>query len=143
MADGGHQRRADALGGDVVHALGQEGLDQHGAGGSLRDAPGAQVEERAVVEVAGGGAMAADDVVGIDLQFRLGVDLGLVGQQQHLAELVAVGVLGIAMDDDLALEHRARGVVDRSEEHTSALQSLMRISYAVFCLKKKKKLTIY
>src|SRR3546814_2795950 len=31
-----------------------------------------------------------------------------------------------------------RGVI-RSEEHTSELQSLMRISYAVFCLKKKKK----
>src|SRR3546814_1233370 len=30
---------------------------------------------------------------------------------------------------------------NRSEEHTSELQSLMRISYAVFCLKKKKKLT--
>src|SRR3546814_1115747 len=30
------------------------------------------------------------------------------------------------------------GWVDRSEEHTSELQSLMRISYAVFCLKKKK-----
>src|SRR3546814_3002428 len=30
----------------------------------------------------------------------------------------------------------------RSEEHTSELQSLMRISYAVFCLKKKKKQTI-
>src|SRR3546814_4715543 len=29
-------------------------------------------------------------------------------------------------------------VEDRSEEHTSELQSLMRISYAVFCLKKKK-----
>src|SRR3546814_6589043 len=29
-------------------------------------------------------------------------------------------------------------VVARSEEHTSELQSLMRISYAVFCLKKKK-----
>src|SRR3546814_10298841 len=29
-------------------------------------------------------------------------------------------------------------VRDRSEEHTSELQSLMRISYAVFCLKKKK-----
>src|SRR3546814_17827874 len=29
-------------------------------------------------------------------------------------------------------------VVHRSEEHTSELQSLMRISYAVFCLKKKK-----
>src|SRR3546814_6077956 len=33
---------------------------------------------------------------------------------------------------------RACGGVDRSEEHTSELQSLMRISYAVFCLKKKK-----
>src|SRR3546814_6188502 len=31
-------------------------------------------------------------------------------------------------------------VDDRSEEHTSELQSLMRISYAVFCLKKKKSL---
>src|SRR3546814_9479845 len=30
------------------------------------------------------------------------------------------------------------GVQTRSEEHTSELQSLMRISYAVFCLKKKK-----
>src|SRR3546814_2134049 len=30
-------------------------------------------------------------------------------------------------------------VIRRSEEHTSELQSLMRISYAVFCLKKKKK----
>src|SRR3546814_3126437 len=30
-----------------------------------------------------------------------------------------------------------RGIADRSEEHTSELQSLMRISYAVFCLKKK------
>src|SRR3546814_2809232 len=31
------------------------------------------------------------------------------------------------------------GVTQRSEEHTSELQSLMRISYAVFCLKKKNK----
>src|SRR3546814_2831810 len=33
-------------------------------------------------------------------------------------------------------------VTARSEEHTSELQSLMRISYAVFCLKKKKKHTL-
>src|SRR3546814_6686617 len=32
-----------------------------------------------------------------------------------------------------------RGRLRRSEEHTSELQSLMRISYAVFCLKKKKR----
>src|SRR3546814_8595804 len=34
---------------------------------------------------------------------------------------------------------RVRYEADRSEEHTSELQSLMRISYAVFCLKKKTK----
>src|SRR3546814_6926639 len=40
------------------------------------------------------------------------------------------------------IRHVMRGVVRRglrSEEHTSELQSLMRISYAVFCLKKKTK----
>src|SRR3546814_5146337 len=38
----------------------------------------------------------------------------------------------------LAAVRRARPARCRSEEHTSELQSLMRISYAVFCLKKKK-----
>src|SRR3546814_19118807 len=39
---------------------------------------------------------------------------------------------------ELDLQNIAR-VKQRSEEHTSELQSLMRISYAVFCLKKKRK----
>src|SRR3546814_4860178 len=39
--------------------------------------------------------------------------------------------------------HEGAGVVERSEEHTSELQSLMRISYAVFCLKKKKRRAIH
>src|SRR3546814_8343192 len=40
----------------------------------------------------------------------------------------------------LLIDHNTRKVIDtRSEEHTSELQSLMRISYAVFCLKKKQK----
>src|SRR3546814_6471798 len=42
---------------------------------------------------------------------------------------------GIALYSGVAL----RWLAERSEEHTSELQSLMRISYAVFCLKKKKK----
>src|SRR3546814_8000174 len=37
----------------------------------------------------------------------------------------------------LDLEQRLAGGEHRSEEHTSELQSLMRITYAVFCLKKK------
>src|SRR3546814_2844660 len=43
--------------------------------------------------------------------------------------------------DALSVLDRTKGMMissgDRSEEHTSELQSLMRISYAVFCLKKK------
>src|SRR3546814_6254614 len=41
----------------------------------------------------------------------------------------------------IAAKHAVIGLtrIARSEEHTSELQSLMRISYAVFCLKKKKK----
>src|SRR3546814_8049286 len=54
---------------------------------------------------------------------------------------------GLKMHDDLidavdwAVGHGITGAdqVARSEEHTSELQSLMRISYAVFCLKKKTK----
>src|SRR3546814_6881605 len=44
-----------------------------------------------------------------------------------------VSVFAIAVNE----ENAAGGRVVRSEEHTSELQSLMRISYAVFCLKKK------
>src|SRR3546814_3904583 len=40
--------------------------------------------------------------------------------------------------DRVAPVIRRSDTIDRSEEHTSELQSLMRISYAVFCLKKKK-----
>src|SRR3546814_6972625 len=40
--------------------------------------------------------------------------------------------------DGILYPQRMGDLKDRSEEHTSELQSLMRISYAVFCLKKKK-----
>src|SRR3546814_5726319 len=47
------------------------------------------------------------------------------------------GTLGVSMLIALLVGAIAGGLVS-SEEHTSELQSLMRISYAVFCLKKKK-----
>src|SRR3546814_2339069 len=53
----------------------------------------------------------------------------IFGRRDPLAVL-ADGIYAAAARDDV-------GVI-RSEEHTSELQSLMRISYAVFCLKKKK-----
>src|SRR3546814_9579944 len=60
-----------------------------------------------------------------------------------VAAPVAQGVAGAGRDeqrrDAVARPLLARpGARFRSEEHTSELQSLMRISYAVFCLKKKK-----
>src|SRR3546814_2855183 len=85
-----------------------------------------------------------------------------LGVLQHIGDLVGDGVL-VKRDRDAAQRlHggdgpvKARAVVaddshlvaapdtegqERSEEHTSELQSLMRISYAVFCLKKKNKQT--
>src|SRR3546814_3182924 len=49
-----------------------------------------------------------------------------------------VGDETVTMARDLR-DYLSQAPVSRSEEHTSELQSLMRISYAVFCLKKKKK----
>src|SRR3546814_4553206 len=63
--------------------------------------------------------------------------LGL-GAGEHLRE---VGLQRpIPTDDGL---DDVRLIKTRSEEHTSELQSLMRISYAVFCLKKKKKIKLH
>src|SRR3546814_10545883 len=52
---------------------------------------------------------------------------------KQFAEMGFTGILIGEEQGGLGLGH-----VERSEEHTSELQSLMRISYAVFCLKKKK-----
>src|SRR3546814_5092091 len=54
--------------------------------------------------------------------------------------LVAFGIVDITQTRQAKLpDVNTEGGQNRSEEHTSELQSLMRISYAVFCLKKKKK----
>src|SRR3546814_6661136 len=74
------------------------------------------------------------------------------GEEEHLLRLAAMidrkcneatTALGVMPEPRLLLT-AALLIADelaRSEEHTSELQSLMRISYAVFCLKKKTKYT--
>src|SRR3546814_9245110 len=52
--------------------------------------------------------------------------------------LVLVDLIGAAVDRNQQLGALRGEMPARSEEHTSELQSLMRISYAVFCLKKNK-----
>src|SRR3546814_6217714 len=66
------------------------------------------------------------------------------GSQDHSAYVLqanAIRLADAAVRDYLLGGHsiaQHHGRAMRSEEHTSELQSLMRISYAVFCLKKKK-----
>src|SRR3546814_8586440 len=62
-------------------------------------------------------------------------------QVEHpLGKAAAVHFAGQGGVVDADHDRRLGAAIDhRSEEHTSELQSLMRISYAVFCLKKKKK----
>src|SRR3546814_7396799 len=73
------------------------------------------------------------------------------GAAAAACELVAVGASAVGLPRPAVFGERGLAIeagevvadaVDRSEEHTSELQSLMRISYAVFCLKKKKKETL-
>src|SRR3546814_6175493 len=91
------------------------------------------VNLRRVIPLEGGGeGMAAFTVC------RTPADSMAEGRVQILTQLT----------EDLVWQPRwmthENGIVARSEEHTSELQSLMRISYAVFCLKiKKNKYTQY
>src|SRR3546814_1731548 len=60
------------------------------------------------------------------------------GQVQRFKSFADNDFGGAAADIDDQAPVLGRAQLVRSEEHTSELQSLMRISYAVFCLKKKK-----
>src|SRR3546814_1310814 len=91
---------------------------------------------RRAVEIRG--ALAGDAA---DRGRLLGYMAGLAGGA-ILFQFATRGPAGLAGSwcDSLSAPYLAAFVVAaaRSEEHTSELQSLMRISYAVFCLKKKK-----
>src|SRR3546814_9241427 len=85
--------------------------------------------ERRLVDPACGGERAARVMGGTGMAAQPVVDqriarAGIEGAQVVVAR-ADIGDIADAAEDDL-----------RSEEHTSELQSLMRISYAVFCLKK-------
>src|SRR3546814_7097661 len=66
--------------------------------------------------------------------------LGIVGKKSILLIDFAIEAMAQGVPRDEAILDAGHKRAQRSEEHTSELQSLMRISYAVFCLKKKKKL---
>src|SRR3546814_2770110 len=97
------------------------------------------------------GKLRTRDLTGGNLARFLGTRLqlgGLLDQEGCRRRLRREGKAAIRINgDDRGDRHalfkiagrRVERFAERSEEHTSELQSLMRISYAVFCLKKKNK----
>src|SRR3546814_3449556 len=69
-----------------------------------------------------------------DIDYVFYVTAHEVAHQWWAHQVVGANVQGATMLSESLAQYSAL----RSEEHTSELQSLMRISYAVFCLKKKK-----
>src|SRR3546814_2339697 len=86
---------------------------------------------QAVGQLVEGGGRRRDGVLG--LRSASG------GQAQHRDHAQRPEPAGHLLLPDFTAFPISRASAVRSEEHTSELQSLMRISYAVFCLKKKKK----
>src|SRR3546814_4078130 len=69
------------------------------------------------------------------LEFGLGEDISGIGKGRHPCSINEHGITAAMVKVQVRAEH----IINRSEEHTSELQSLMRISYAVFCLKQNTK----
>src|SRR3546814_2428108 len=78
-----------------------------------------------------------DDV--LERRRRLEVQAGFADDLAHFAQREHQGVVALAHDEYAGRQGGQHQQEARSEEHTSELQSLMRISYAVFCLTKKQK----
>src|SRR3546814_10517321 len=109
----------------VCLELGGIGYEKHVAGHRIDDLARGAADQGFIDHAAAMGAHHSEMAPGV---------LGIVPQQRlghamfnHVADLAG----GVGREPGFGQELR-------SEEHTSELQSLMRISYAVFCLKKKK-----
>src|SRR3546814_6649412 len=78
--------------------------------------------------------------LGLHDAFRLHYDAGGIFSWWDYRQAAFRRDLGLRIDLTLVSDALREQAVERSEEHTSELQSLMRNSYAVFCLKKKNTL---
>src|SRR3546814_731282 len=126
-------------------------IDRDGEAYCLQRADGRKLRSRAVV-VASGAKYQSVPIAGIEAYESRGIYYGATPMEAQLcgnAEVTIVGAGNSAGQGAIYLARVAKKVhvilrrsslreTMRSEEHTSELQSLMRISYAVLCLRKKK-----
>src|SRR3546814_2080220 len=113
---------------DRIFAGAAVGVDAAGVGVAAGQVFLAEEGEQLAPGLVGGGGDLGDLLVAEG--FAVVVDLDLLA-----ADFVGGGVVGYGFEAGWPVAE------ERSEEHTSELQSLMRISYAVFCLKKTKNKT--
>src|SRR3546814_5842040 len=129
LAVAGNDWGRDGLDG-APHLLGDMGLDAGVDIGECADRAG---------NGAGGDIVARGDETGAVAR-KFGISLGELQAERDRLGVNAVAAAdggGQLVLEGAALQHLQKLVqILRSEEHTSELQSLMRISYAVFCLKK-------
>src|ERR1039458_2510634 len=97
---GAHRFQRDAL-----HHVAGEGADHDLPGLLQSDPAGTQIKNRLLVHLTDGGAMGAFDIVGKDFQLGLGVNDGVVGEEEVAVVLFGVGFLGFLADKDFAVEH--------------------------------------
>src|SRR3546814_1539905 len=102
--------------------------------GALKSDPGRLADEAASISLFGGARHLRITVIGEDAieAFTL-----LLAAEQAGNPVVAIAPSVKSSGKIVKLALQSPRALARSEEHTSELQSLMRISYAVFCLKKK------
>src|SRR3546814_2957781 len=110
----------------ALDGIGDAGADKIGQVARAAAAP----QRLPVDEPAGVSARGKEDVVDAQVAMNDRPRRGLTRQ-------VGVEPLGDSRPEVEHVRIEPRRIAFRSEEHTSELQSLMRISYAVFCLKKK------
>src|SRR3546814_5766288 len=97
------------------------------------------------LQILGHGATLAGIILGsiavmiIDGKLVKAAAFAAVGGALTFFGLIHSEAIGVMKMPAVAAAYMVVAIFLRSEEHTSELQSLMRISYAVFCLKKKKK----
>src|SRR3546814_5002916 len=77
-------------------------------------------------------SLASDEAIKLAIQHKTWFDMDIYNDDYILATGTANGTEQESLDKEKAI-----GLAQRSEEHTSELQSLMRISYSVFFFKKK------
>src|SRR5215210_3624542 len=106
--------------GDILECLSGESRYEERPRLGQGNAARAQIEEMILLEVAGGGAVAADDIIGVNLELGLGIELGGGGEQESVARLLAVGLLRAALDHHFALEDTAGFLVEDAFEYFAA-----------------------